>query len=376
MVTGNRQVLLICDFGPPLPNNLLSLYEKMGDTYVTLIRRKYYNLGPTRFRVIQIPLTVTVKKRNRLRTFADLASYLLAGSVVALTATLRYRCTIIHSRFLVPEGIVGLVASVFSRSTLFVTAEGSDVNIHSRNPLARAMITMMASRGTITSVSVPIQARLSSMGVDSVYTPNFVDDSEFKFVPVDRKEHFLLFVGSLIQLKRPDLLIGAVAAIPRELLPRDFRVRMIGAGPLEASLAAMIGERGLGGMVSLDGRVSHGAVRDLMARALIYVSSSTMEGASVALIEAMASGCVVIASDIPGNSAIIHDRENGLLFPQGDSAALSRAIEEALNDQALCERLANGARRTFEVNFDIASSAKLLSRLYAETELPSPSKRQ
>ena len=367
-MTRDKQVLLICDLGPPLPNHLLSVYERMGNTYVTLVRRRYGDLGPTRFRVIEVPLTVTVKKGNRLRTFADLVSYLVIGSVVSLAASLRYRCTIVHSRFLVPEGVVGLVASVFSHSALFVTAEGSDVNIHSRSPLVRAIIAMLASRGTILSVSMPIRARLSSMGIDSVYTPNFVDDSEFKFVPFDRKEHLLLFVGSLIEIKRPDILIDAVASIPRELLPSDLKVRVVGVGPLESSIAGMIGERGLQDMVSLEGTIPHSAVRDLMARALIYVSTSAMEGTSFALIEAMASGCVVIASDIPGNSAIVRDHENGLLFRQGDSASLVRAMNEALNDRGLCERLATSARRTFESNFDIASSAKLLSRLYAKTE--------
>jgi glycosyltransferase involved in cell wall biosynthesis len=366
-----RQVLLICDFGPGLPTYLLPLYDRMSNTAVTLVRRKFGDAGPSHLRVIQIPLTTTLGslgKASTLRVIANVSSYVVAGSVVSLLAALRYHCTIVHSYFLVPQGLVGLVASLFSRSALIVTAVGSDVNVYSRNPMVRVIIGMLARWGTIVSVSLPIKAKLSAMGVESVYIPSFVDGEEFGFRPLEEKENLLLFVGSLVENKRPDLLIEAVAGIPHQRLPKDFRVRLIGVGPLKSSIVAMTRERGLQDMVSLEGDVEHDVVRDLMARALIYVSASTMEGTSFALIEAIASGCVVIASDIPGNSAIIEDHKNGLLFREGDSAALTAAIEEAISDQALCARLARNARRTFESNFDIASSAKLLSGLYARVE--------
>ena len=371
MQARKRQVLLICDFGPGLPEQLLSLYEKMRDTGITLVKRKYGSVGPTHFQVIQIPPAITsgsLGKAITLRKAMNALSYVLIGSIVSTLAVLRFRCTIVHSRFLVPEGLVGLIASFFTRTPLVSTAEGSDVNIYSGNPLLGAIIRIIASRGAIISVSKPIQAKLASVGVESVYIPNCVDGSIFKFVSIENKERLLLFVGMLVEVKRPSLLIEAVASASKQRLPGDFRVQIVGTGPLESSVRESIRRHGLQDVVSLAGSIPHDAVRDLMVRTLIYVSTSAMEGTSFALIEAMASGCVVIASDIPGNSAIIRDHENGLLFRQGDPSALSTSIVEAINDMELSGRLAKGARRTFESDFDIQRSAELTSGLYAEVE--------
>lgn len=371
MQVRKRQVLLICDFGPGLPDQLLSLYEKMRDTSITLVRRKYGSVGPTSFQVIQIPPAITSRSLGKsisLEKAFNASCYILVGSVVSVLAALRFRCTIVHSRFLVPEGLVGLITSLFSRAALVSTAEGSDVNIYTRNPFVRAIIRMIAMRGTIVSVSKPIQAKLFLMGVDSVYIPNFVDGKKFSFVPTEQKEDTLLFVGMLIELKKPDLLIDAVAKASRQHLPEDLRIQIVGSGPLESSIRKSVREQGLEDMTSFEGNVPNEVVRDLMARALIYVSTSEMEGTSFALIEAMASGCVVIASDIPGNSAIIRDHENGLLFRQGDPVALGAAIEEAFNDRALCQRLAKNARQTFESYFDVEKSAYRLSEIYAKAE--------
>lgn len=364
-------MLLICDFSPPNPNHLLSLYDRMNNTDVTLVRRKYGDLGPTHHRVIEIPLTplfLTSSLGGKFVTAVNTFSYVMVGSVVSILAALRFRCTIIHSHYLVPEGLVGLIASIPSHSASIATAEGSDVNIYSKSSLARAIMRLLALRGTVVSVSKPIKARLSALGVKSIYLPTFVDGEKFTFKPPIEKDHTLLFVGSLIEIKRPDLLVEAVAGIPREQLPQDFLVRIIGAGPLKSSIGAKISDSGLQDTVRLEGSIPHDAVRELMSHALIYVSASTMEGTSFALIEAMASGCVIIASDIPGNSAVIADHENGLLFREGDSKALSAAIGEAINDMALCEKLSRNARRTFESNFDIMKSAELLSGLYAQVE--------
>ncbi|HKT22833.1 MAG TPA: hypothetical protein VJR06_09540, partial [Nitrososphaerales archaeon] len=167
-----RQVLLVCDFGPFLPTFLLSLYDRMNDTDVTLVRRKYGSLSSSRLRIIQIPLTTRLGlpgKGSTLRDIVNALAYLVVGSVVSVIAAVRYRCTIVHSHFLFPQGLVGLIASYFSRSALVVTAVGSDVNAYGRYALVRGVIKILARRGTIVSISLPIKSELSSMGVESVY---------------------------------------------------------------------------------------------------------------------------------------------------------------------------------------------------------------
>ncbi|MFN2226264.1 MAG: glycosyltransferase, partial [Anaerolineae bacterium] len=62
------------------------------------------------------------------------------------------------------------------------------------------------------------------------------------------------------------------------------------------------------------------------------------------LLEAMASGCAIVASNVAGIPQVIHDGQTGLLVPQQDPAALAEAICRLLEDETLRRRLAEGAR--------------------------------
>ena len=71
---------------------------------------------------------------------------------------------------------------------------------------------------------------------------------------------------------------------------------------------------------------------ELLGRAEIYLSASLSDSTSVSLLEAMASCAVPVVSDIEGNREWVGEGEGARLFPPGDSAALARALEHALDD--------------------------------------------
>jgi glycosyltransferase involved in cell wall biosynthesis len=77
----------------------------------------------------------------------------------------------------------------------------------------------------------------------------------------------------------------------------------------------------------------------LLRRMNVNVLASHAEGLSTSLLEAMASGCICVASDIPSNRYLLDEERAGLLFPDGNPEALANAIERLLSDQALADRL-------------------------------------
>jgi glycosyltransferase involved in cell wall biosynthesis len=77
----------------------------------------------------------------------------------------------------------------------------------------------------------------------------------------------------------------------------------------------------------------------LFRRMSVNVLASHSEGFANTLLEAMASGCVCTASDIPPNRYVLDEERAGLLFPDGNPEALANAIERLLSDQALADRL-------------------------------------
>jgi teichuronic acid biosynthesis glycosyltransferase TuaC len=330
--SSNAKILLICDFAPGLLSNALSWYS-LTKNEVTLVGRGKARAGlPTNVRVVTLPLRVIGLSgkesiRGYMRLFVNTVSYVFTGSVLALIAALKSRCTVVHARFIFPEGIVGLVTSSLLRSKLIITAEGTDANLYLNNKLLRGLLPVLARKAQFIAVSRPIQTRLSSFGVRAVYLPNSVDCFLFKFVPLRSKQKIIVFVGSLTWVKRPQFLLNGLSKIHDFLVESRIKVLIVGDGPLRTALERQIQDQRLEDIVDLEGYRPRDYVVDLLSRASVYVSCSTMEGMSLAMLEAMASGPVVIASDIPATCALITDGETGFTFPVDDVDALARTIK-------------------------------------------------
>ncbi len=97
----------------------------------------------------------------------------------------------------------------------------------------------------------------------------------------------------------------------------------------------------------------------LYARARVALNTSVAEGLSNALLEAFACGCPVIASNVPGNRAVVEEGVTGLLY--GDLAA---CIERLLDDRVLASRLAAGARHVVRERFGLGVEAEAYLRAY------------
>jgi len=95
-------------------------------------------------------------------------------------------------------------------------------------------------------------------------------------------------------------------------------------------------------------------------------STSGYEGQSNAILEAMAAGVPVVATDIPGTRELIVSGESGFLVPVGDRAAFAKYTERLLNDAALSARLADAARRRVQNEFSVEQMVARHAALYRE----------
>src|SRR5204863_3303946 len=98
----------------------------------------------------------------------------------------------------------------------------------------------------------------------------------------------------------------------------------------------------------------------------IYVSASHIDGSSVTLLEAMASGLPAITSDIPGNAEWVEPGTSGVMFPDGDASALAQALTDLAPDS---ERMAAMGRRGRAIVEARADWARNRSRLFAAYDL-------
>lgn len=174
----------------------------------------------------------------------------------------------------------------------------------------------------------------------------------------------IVCVGTLHEVKGQQYLLRACA----ELLRRSVAVRcvLVGDGPDQPMLESLIGELGLGEVVTLAGRRTRDEIADEIARSDVLVAPSVptsggkREGIPVVLMEAMASGRPVVASRLSGIPELVEDGVGGLLVEPFDVMQLADALEQLAADRDLRERLGRRARERVVVEFDLRTNARTL----------------
>ncbi|HVS63818.1 MAG TPA: glycosyltransferase, partial [Thermoanaerobaculia bacterium] len=151
-------------------------------------------------------------------------------------------------------------------------------------------------------------------------------------------------IGRLSPKKGFHVLVNAVGRLLAAGLPVELV--LVGEGPERARLEAEARAAGLEGRVRFLGHRSD--VQDLYSAFDVFVLPSYEEGSPNALLEAMASGCPVIATAVGGTPEILGDFSLGRLISPGDPEARAAALGELLEDAALRRRLGEQARRRVE----------------------------
>jgi glycosyltransferase involved in cell wall biosynthesis len=173
----------------------------------------------------------------------------------------------------------------------------------------------------------------------------------------------ILAVGRLVPYKGFDVLIDAARD-----LPTGCRVVIVGGGERRAELEARICERRVADRVVLAGRLDDDALRVLFQRAAVFClpSVSRAEAFGVVLLEAMARGLPVVASDIAGSGVPWVNRHGttGLNVPAGNALALAAALAQLLGDPERRAQMGREARRRFESEFTAALATRRFLDLY------------
>ena len=174
----------------------------------------------------------------------------------------------------------------------------------------------------------------------------------------------ILNIGTLHEVKGQTYLIEACRLL-RERGAR-FSLHFVGDGPDRPALEAQVSAAGLADHVVFHGRQERQAIIDLLQETDILVAPSVQssdnrrEGIPVVLMEGMASGVAVVASDLSGIPELVEHEVSGLLTPPGDAVAIADALERLIHDVSLRQHLADGGREKVLREFDLTTNAAML----------------
>jgi colanic acid/amylovoran biosynthesis glycosyltransferase len=179
----------------------------------------------------------------------------------------------------------------------------------------------------------------------------------------------IVSVGTLHEVKGQKYLIEACDHLMKDGI--DFQCQFVGEGPDRPMLESLITQLELNSRVKLLGQRTRSQIVELIQNADVLVAPSVpsqsgrREGIPVVLMEAMACGTPVVASDLSGIPELVDNEQSGLLTPPRNSAALASALKRLKEDPLLCRQLGRGARHKVLEQFDQLKNAGLLTQRFS-----------
>lgn len=179
----------------------------------------------------------------------------------------------------------------------------------------------------------------------------------------------LLFLGHLGERKGVPELLAALAS--PLLANAGWRAVLAGGGPVD-HYRAEVARLGLADRVVLPGWLGETATRALCASSDILVLPSHSEGLSMAVLEGLAHGLVVVTTPVGAHPEVITDGVTGVLVPVGDADALAQSLATLVGDPAARQRLGKAGRTLFTTRYGMPSYLDALGALYGEVRTRQP----
>lgn len=249
---------------------------------------------------------------------------------------------VIHGQSMLPEGLAAvLLGRVFNRPSV-VTAIGSDIHFIQKDSVTyRSTLFVLRNATAITTVSSELRRRIVDMGIEEskiIAVPNGVDPGfQRNCEAVDIRQRMGIpgdakvfgFAGRLISIKDPMTLLAAFGQLLK--VKENLYLIFVGDGELRGKLLQEASRLGISGHIRFsEGAVPPREIPNYMQAFDFLCVPSIGEGWPNVILEAMACGKPVIATNVGGNPEAVSSDKVGLIVPAQNPAALSKAMDQAM----------------------------------------------
>ncbi len=299
----------------------------------------------------------------------EMAGYIVTSVGPTLGHLREFRPDLVHAHFAVPSGALAFAVARLFHVPYVITAHLGDVPggvpeqtaglFTVLNPLIRPIWRRAAE---ITAVSAHVaQMAEAAYGRRPIVIPNGISLRDRPPIPEKLNEPpKLIFVGRFNPQKNLPFLIRVL----RDLAELPWTLELIGDGAERVAVQTMVRAADLAGRVQFSGWLPREQVENRLAQADIFVLPSTVEGQSVAALEAARAGLALVGSDIAALRTTVASGRNGLLIKTNDPDAWTGSLRGLLNDgQTLLQlRRANWQRAA---EFDLEKATDQYEAVFA-----------
>jgi len=286
----------------------------------------------------------------------ELAGFCIFGFLKGLPVLNQYRPDVVQAVFGLPAGLVAWTLTRIRSVPYVVYIGGSDVP---GIPVGRFEFISRLTVPIVRQVWRDSKAVIAcSKGIRQIalrtapdfpidVIPDGVDWQKFQEkvggAHTNREVVKILTVGRIVLRKGFQDLLESLPLL-KEGAHRDFHLQIVGEGPIRPQLERLAKKKDMEDKVEFVGAVNYERLRELYQEADVFVLPSLAEGMPCTILEAMACGLPVIATNVQGNEELIQDGVNGFLVRPSEPRELGQALIKMVNDADRARRMGEQAR--------------------------------
>lgn len=307
--------------------------------------------------------------------------YVLFATIQLIHISKLTKTDVIYAHWVLPNGLPAAIVSKLLNIPLVISIHGSDAYIANKNLLFQKIAKWIFSNAkyvTACSLTLKEMAILAGAPMETILLPYGVHSTQFSPTPTgnDSGRIKIIALGRLVYKKGFEKLIKAVEIVYSR--HPEIELQIGGDGPLLNQLQELATKSSLKSVISFPGRIPWNQTINFLRGADIFVlpsikdSKGNVDGLPNVMLEAMACGCSIVASDISGVPLVVQNNVNGVLVPPGDEHALASAIIQLIERPELRYQLGENARKTIVETLDWriigAKIQNILSNAIAATD--------
>ena len=281
----------------------------------------------------------------------------------------RLKPDIVHAHYVTSCGVAALVCGFHPT---VVTAHGSDLTVGIKSRIWRPLLKkVFAFSDCVNVVSLDLADMAKSLGVDPDKIRTLTPGIDTERFALSRRPQFdrsrplrLVCTRRLEAVFDHHMIIDALTVLKEKRI--RFEMTFAGDGSLRGGLKQRVEEAGLGESVRFAGKLDNDDLPEVLGRQDVYLSASLWDGASLSLLEAMATGLFPIVSNIKANSTWLDHGVDGLLHRVGDPADLAECIVRFCNNPQMAAEAAARNREKVVESADRVTNMKRLEGIYLE----------